>query len=122
MDGEGGARLPKRNQLLWLPTRSNNSEALKQGGRNLGNGRNTPARARHHQKQVAFRFTHRCRLSNEEADGEVKGVMPKSSLGIADFRKPEEVFLIVKAFDQHKLLIEGSHHTGNPASPLKSTR
>ena len=106
MDGEGGARLPKRNQLLWPPTRSNNSEALKQGGRDLGNRSNTPARARHNQKQIAFRSTHQRLLSNEQAEGEIKGVLRKSSLGIPDFRKPEEVFSMEKAFDQHELCVQ----------------
>ena len=106
MDGEGGARLPKRDQLLWRPTRSNNSEALKQGGRNLGDRSNTPARARHNQKQIAFRCTHQRRLSHEQAEGEIKGVLPKNSLGIPDFRKPEEVFSMEKAFDQHECWVQ----------------
>ena len=86
MDSEGRACLAKRNQLLWRPTRSNDSEALKQGGRDLGNRSNTPARAKAQpKKQIAFRSTHQRRLSNEQAEGEIKGVLPKSSLSIPDF-------------------------------------
>ena len=119
MNREGRSSLAKRNQLLWRPTRSNDSEALKQGGRDLGDRSNTPARARHNQKQIAFRSTHQRLLSNEQAEGEIKGVLPKNSLGIPDFRKPEEVFLMEKAFDQHEVLFTDSHHNGHRASPLE---
>ena len=104
VDSEGRARLPKHDELLWLPIRGYDSKTLEQGGRDLGNWRYTPARAWHHQKQIAFRRPHRRRLDNEQDIGKINGIT-KDILSIPDFCKPEEAVSMEKPPEQHELLL-----------------